>query len=577
MANSPDFSRVERLIPAVILSLLALVQMALFVVAGDPLARAAGIVLGAATLVVALAPRRWGSLRLPLMWALALAIAINLARHVASIEPPFPHRLLEAAAVLGYGGALTALLAGLLLRGRFADALLVTMSVAAAVWLAEAVWPSPERTGVRWVGSLQPHPELGEKYRPYSRIMTLYPDNPRGYFEERNPLELRWLLDIHVEGNEASLSFSGKAMRVNIARATPALWHIQLREPGLALTKGVAYAVEFRARADSPRKFGVGVRQAHPPWDSIGLYSEEDLTAEWRLFQYRFVPPVDEQNAQLHFDLGKGSSVEIADLSIRRVEDGASIEFDRKEYSVTYRFNALGCRGEDYAIPRPPAIRRILAIGDSYTLGVGVHEPDTFERRLEESLNSKRTVADARYQVINCGVSGYGTREERLFYELFGSRYQPDIVLLTMIDNDDRSWREDVRLGYYRSPGRMEHLLTSWALIQQYRYQRPDPDYRPVLAEVLRLQEACRRQNARLAVIVFRDYESREDTKLLSTMKAGLNGKGIPVVDLGPALEREHPFGELVVHPLDRHPNEIAHRIAAEEIEKLLRKEGWVE
>ena len=24
------------------------------------------------------------------------------------------------------------------------------------------------------------------------------------------------------------------------------------------------------------------------------------------------------------------------------------------------------------------------------------------------------------YEVVNCGVSGYGTREERIFYEVFG-------------------------------------------------------------------------------------------------------------------------------------------------------------
>jgi hypothetical protein len=56
-------------------------------------------------------------------------------------------------------------------------------------------------------------------------------------------------------------------------------------------------------------------------------------------------------------------------------------------------------------------------------------------------------------------------------------------------------------------------------------------------------------------------------------MTEGVRGAGIPVHDLGPALLELRRPEELTVHPTDAHPNEIAHRLAAEEIERFLETE----
>ena len=47
-------------------------------------------------------------------------------------------------------------------------------------------------------------------------------------------------------------------------------------------------------------------------------------------------------------------------------------------------------------------------------------------------------------------------------------------------------------------------------------------------------------------------------------------GAGIPRVDLRAAL-RGHPAESLWVHPVDHHPNEVAHRLAAEALMKPVR------
>ncbi len=148
-----------------------------------------------------------------------------------------------------------------------------------------------------------------------------------------------------------------------------------------------------------------------------------------------------------------------------------------------------------------------------------------------------------------------------------------------------------MRLGYFHVPAKAESLLFSWRLVQDLRHEgsRPRPDFRPNVREILKLNEFCRRQKARLAAAFFRNAglvfpgqasephaAQRGDWgNLIATVSAGLKGTSIPLPDLRDALLREHNYKELEVHPeYDGHPNEIGHRIAAEELELFLTRQG---
>lgn len=266
--------------------------------------------------------------------------------------------------------------------------------------------------------------------------------------------------------------------------------------------------------------------------------------------------------------------VELADIKLSSLPDGAPIEPHlRKSYYVSYRFNELGCRGRDYPIPRRNSTYRILLLGDSVTLGAGVYEEDTFAHQLERLLNEQVETQSSGniYEVINRGVSGYATREERLFYELFASRYEPDIVLLVMVGNDDISWTDKVKIGYVkRRPGKLEHLLSSWHRIQKHRYKLPFPDFSGNLEEIIQLRNNVQEQGARLAVVIFNHRVGKDWTQLINTVTKGLQGTDIPLLVLGDAF-RKYSHEDLVVHErLDNHPNEIAHGIAAQQIKGFL-------
>jgi lysophospholipase L1-like esterase len=423
------------------------------------------------------------------------------------------------------------------------------------------------------VGGTVPHAVLGDAYAPHSVARTLYPSNPRGYFRLADPAESAWTLSTGHAGSRARLTFPPSApgvVRVEIEQAEVRTgWHIQLSHQGVEVREQERYRVTFRARADSPRRLGYGISQAHSPWAGLGWYDEITVGPEWATIQAEFAAGQSESDARAIFDLGASPlPVEIADFSLQRIPSGKSaVRAAAPQYFVEYRFNDRGCRGPDYAVPRPERLRqRVLALGDSFTLGVGVHEEDTFSRQLEDRLNRRPGAAPGAFEVINCGVSGYSTAQERAFFELLGPVYQPDLVLLAMVFNDELSWREELELGL--AGPRYDRTFLLLPLIKRSVIS---PTFRNSMKELRRLRELTAQMNIPLVVFVFRHtFLDRSWKALRDSVEATLEATGVPWLDVGDELAATHDWRTLLVHDVDGHPNEIAHASTAEQLQTLL-------
>jgi len=100
------------------------------------------------------------------------------------------------------------------------------------------------------------------------------------------------------------------------------------------------------------------------------------------------------------------------------------------------RTGPMGFRDSDVSTVKKPNEFRILLLGDSYTFGYGVDGGSTFAKILERNLNSMLDTSK-RFLVINAGVTGYGTAQEMLQYEIVGSKLNPDLVLLGFFVGND--------------------------------------------------------------------------------------------------------------------------------------------
>ena len=531
--------------------------------------------------------------RRPLFLLLLVLYVAQASVFVVSIAPQGPFRLLQVAIILAYFAPVVTGLLLLIPIVRPAFAVWVSCLLAVGVFAAEILLSSsqtPQRNRGPVISTLirdmSPDPRVGAINAPGSVLTVYYRGNPQGSFLETDPRESQWWLRAEG-GSVARLRFPSDSQdveRVEIIRAATSMpYDIQLNHPNYRAKANSKYAVSFRARSDQPRQFLVGFARAHSPWSSLGLYVRVSLTTRWQSFEINFTTLQDanDDNARVFFDLGEnGSSVEVSAVRLIGLPDGATIDpaTPAGNYAIEYRFNSIGCRGPDYARPKPRGTERLLMLGNAYVLGSGIRDEATVSYQLANLLSAKPSTAPPaeRYEVINCGTDGYGSREERLFYERSAKEYQPDTVIIGVTPTDDMSFWEMKDKGYIlRRPGTLEYLFNTWKALQDYMHRRPQRSFARCVQEIRQLDADVRRNGGRLVVLIFRNNidfggstESGRLWNLLTkTVTDGLQGTEIPILDLGQALAERDLRDDVKIHAeVGIAPNESAHAIAAQQL-----------
>jgi acetyltransferase AlgX (SGNH hydrolase-like protein) len=123
------------------------------------------------------------------------------------------------------------------------------------------------------------------------------------------------------------------------------------------------------------------------------------------------------------------------DLGWSKPPGGRAI-IQRPEYRTEIRINSHGLRGPERAYEKPPGVRRVLLLGDSFVEGYTVPEPATVAVRLEQALMKLKTDGGGSWEVVNGGTHGWSTDQEYLFWRAEGARYGADDVVLFFYYND---------------------------------------------------------------------------------------------------------------------------------------------
>lgn len=108
-----------------------------------------------------------------------------------------------------------------------------------------------------------------------------------------------------------------------------------------------------------------------------------------------------------------------------------------KEGRAYVRVSSAGLRDREHPVEKPEGVYRIAVLGDSYAEGLQVDVKDTFWWLLEQELTRCAYQPGKRIEVINFGVSGFGTAQEYLMLESVAVRYRPDLVLLQFTSGND--------------------------------------------------------------------------------------------------------------------------------------------
>jgi hypothetical protein len=212
---------------------------------------------------------------------------------------------------------------------------------------------------------------------------------------------------------------------------------------------------------------------------------------------------------------------------------------------------------------------------------------DAYPQRLERGLRRRR---HEPWQVVNLPLPGMNTVDEEAQLETEGLAYEPDVVLLGFVlnDSEDANAAEARRAAEWAEPrerprGLLGHsalfrLVSTrlWATVENRRrisgyksmYADEAPGWIAARAALRRMGGLCRERGVPFVVVIFPLFGNPLDERypfpeIHAKVAQAAAEAGAKVIDLLPAY-RGLRWEVLVVNGVDdEHPNEIAHRIAA--------------
>lgn len=249
--------------------------------------------------------------------------------------------------------------------------------------------------------------------------------------------------------------------------------------------------------------------------------------------------------------------------------------------------NDRGYRDWRRSLTKPTGTRRVLSLGDSFAWGASVEFEDAYPQRLERALTRRRRET---WEVVNLALPGMNTIDEAEQLRQEGFDYNPDVVLLGYVlnDSEDAHAAEARRAAEWAAPpppfgGPLNHsalfrLVRTrlWATAENRRriagyhsmYADDAPGWRAAQQGLDQMGQMCRAHGVPFVVAIFPLFGNPLDqtypfASIHEKVTRAAALAGAHVIDLWPVY-RGLRWDLLVVNGVDdEHPNEIAHRIAA--------------
>lgn len=104
---------------------------------------------------------------------------------------------------------------------------------------------------------------------------------------------------------------------------------------------------------------------------------------------------------------------------------------EQEDFSYIQRVNKLGLRGRETTVEKPAGTYRILNLGDSFTMGKGVEDDQTFSVLLETQLNEVPGAAckGRKFEVLNGGVDSYAPILSNIELRRDLVALEPDVIV----------------------------------------------------------------------------------------------------------------------------------------------------
>lgn len=155
-----------------------------------------------------------------------------------------------------------------------------------------------------------------------------------------------------------------------------------------------------------------------------------------------------------------------------RLEPRRASRIETTEFEYVQDVNALGLRGPPVSRDKPAGTFRVLMLGDSFTMGKGVADHETFSALLGVELNRQAAGGRSDVEVLNGGVDSYTPVLSWLQLQMIGPVVSPDLVVLNLDMSDllqEQTYRAlavrgpDGRINAVPAPERYDNWATHLA------------------------------------------------------------------------------------------------------------------
>jgi len=293
--------------------------------------------------------------------------------------------------------------------------------------------------------------------------------------------------------------------------------------------------------------------------------------------------------------IGLGFGLLVLELGFRVSAPIVRDENHRSDRPAFYYKHEAAKTLQDYpfSYSKPEGSYRLAVIGDSFTFGTSMQFDDAFPKKLERLFAASKT--EPRVEVINYGIPGYSTDHE-VSSAGQALRHGADFVLLQVTLNDAQrkllaphGITGTNRFGELIMSGVLRDVSSIWTsfgyVYKRVHNRRTRQNYIDYYFELFedpvgwgifrraftKIHRECRRNKVGFGVVILPLFglpldEDYPFLPLHQKIADYLEKREIPYVDLLSAF-KNIPLERIQVEPgKDFHPNEIGHRIIAEQI-----------
>ena len=111
-------------------------------------------------------------------------------------------------------------------------------------------------------------------------------------------------------------------------------------------------------------------------------------------------------------------------------------EFRQRDFSYVQRVNGHGLRGSEITTKKTPGTYRIVMLGDSFTMGKGVADDETFSVVLQKQLEQSGATCGTKVEILNGGVDSYAPVLELIQLKTDILPLEPDMVIVNLDVSD---------------------------------------------------------------------------------------------------------------------------------------------